>query len=347
MSQSNAWDTLLNYESHDLVERSYAARHGRSPKATHVKEISACFIQGREYFSRAATSDRVVKPLLLFYGVMSLSRGAILFLSPDKREDTLNPKHGLSEKGWRHVFRGTNPDLGELTVVINKTGTLAEFGAATRFRSLLRHYRSTVMAAYAHKPIDQEYQVTLGDIVSRLPELRSHYVRWTPKLNSCTFLEGGAPPSDKVIIQIPKHQEGVVMSEDTIHSIFWSCQHRIVEGSSDPNIFLVETPNEADTTPIHWDRIDDILSGIGRVHLVARFRSGYDLSKPLATYVLAYFLGMLVRYFPSQWLSLVRNERGDVSLPTLMKSVSYIEQQFPQMILDFLEEEPLPPARST
>jgi hypothetical protein len=50
-------------------------------------------------------------------------------------------------------------------------------------------------------------------------------------------------------------------------------------------------------------------------YVVAPFHSRGHLSPLLKCFVLSYFLGMLVRYFPSHWMALIRNEVGDQAFP--------------------------------
>lgn len=77
---SGAWAALSLYESTDLVKRFAAQRTGRSPNTTKAREISAHSAQGREYFRSAAGTGELVRPLILYYGVVALARGAVLFL---------------------------------------------------------------------------------------------------------------------------------------------------------------------------------------------------------------------------------------------------------------------------
>ena len=68
------WHKLLDYESRDLIERFIETKHQRRASARQVNEISSNFIQAREYFRNTENSNLSVKPLLLYYGVNSLSR---------------------------------------------------------------------------------------------------------------------------------------------------------------------------------------------------------------------------------------------------------------------------------
>ena len=75
---SQEWHNISRFESYDLAKSWYQETHKRQMNATKTKQINAFFIQGREYFRSASSSDMSVKPLLLYYGVLSLARGAIL-----------------------------------------------------------------------------------------------------------------------------------------------------------------------------------------------------------------------------------------------------------------------------
>jgi hypothetical protein len=96
------WEIIANYESHELMRVRYHAKHGRDANAAHAREIASPFIQARHYYDAAAAADRTVKPLLLYYGVVSLSRALVLFLLRGLREAALAPGHGLSvrERCW-------------------------------------------------------------------------------------------------------------------------------------------------------------------------------------------------------------------------------------------------------
>ena len=66
------------------------------------------------------------------------------------------------------------------------------------------------------------------------------------------------------------------------------------------------------------------------------FPNGDRLSELLRTFLISYMIGMLVRYFPSRWIALLRNEKGDLAQPVLMASVNAVERDFPTLIADAL-----------
>jgi hypothetical protein len=150
MNSSKNWATLSNYQSHELVRRDYQRKHGREANAAHTKEICSPFIQAQHYFRAASLADRTVYPLLLYYGVVSLSRGLTLFLSRGIREAALSPSHGLGVRDWQAIFADENPDVANLTIRLSARGTLIELMDATGNRSLLRSNSSAVNVKYGH-----------------------------------------------------------------------------------------------------------------------------------------------------------------------------------------------------
>lgn len=47
------------------------------------REISAYFSQGMEFFAGALGLSEMVRPLILYYGVVALAHGAALFLDEE------------------------------------------------------------------------------------------------------------------------------------------------------------------------------------------------------------------------------------------------------------------------
>jgi hypothetical protein len=64
---------------------------------------------------------------------------------------------------------------------------------------------------------------------------------------------------------------------------------------------------------------------------------GTVLSPTLALYVVAYTMGMLVRYFPSTWMALIGRRAGDRMFPLLREASSLIVGRFPSLIVRELD----------
>jgi hypothetical protein len=97
---SQAWRHLESYESHDLVVRFFRETHGRDLSAAKAKELTSYLAQARDYFRAADVAADLVRPLLLYYGVLALSRWLILVRMPGLREAALAKSHGLEALDW-------------------------------------------------------------------------------------------------------------------------------------------------------------------------------------------------------------------------------------------------------
>ena len=103
MAEGIHWKTISRFESHDFVANWYLKAHGKAAKAEKVRQVNACFAHGRECFRNAGRSEMSVKPLLLYYGVLSCCRGVILANDPGKKEESLKPRHGLEPVDWQQL----------------------------------------------------------------------------------------------------------------------------------------------------------------------------------------------------------------------------------------------------
>ena len=79
---------------------------------------------------------------------------------------------------------------------------------------------------------------------------------------------------------------------------------------------------------------------VGNLVAMKPFPGGVQLSKIVITFVTAYTLGMLARYYPSQWTAILNNQRHTDAMPSLLTAMDYIVKEFPKMVVEFFE----PPA---
>lgn len=334
------WDEFSQYESSELVKRDYKDRHGRDLNLRHAREITAAFSHARSYFRSTKNSEPTVKPLLLYYGVVSLSRGLALLLTRGMREAALAQSHGLSAKNWQHEMSHENPDFGKLRVVVNASGSFIDLGKATNYKSLLRHGSSAANLVWTNDASLTGLSFTLGDILSRLPALQSHYRLW-----------GG----EALCLPATWKVEDKELSENEVrlyfsNSFFKSSVRSIAERLLPMDLFTFEEetdqavtfrgPKSSEVLPGITDVVEHSMFGIGDIWLTARYNGQKTMSKIMTLFSVSYILGMLVRYYPTQWTALIRSQIEDAALPALSYAVDIIEREFPQLVLDFLK--PLP-----
>ena len=331
------WHSITRFESHDLAKSWYQTTHGRAPSTAKISQINAFFAQGREYFRNAAVSDMSVKPLLLYYGVLSLSRGAILLRDTSKKEESLKQKHGLEVVNWQETLKGQIKNVLELQIRATE-GTFRELVASCPNRHLEHCFysptKSEVVVDHDLGEIafcNDDSPLSLDSLLSRLMQTTFDYqsitgrrAQWFPVIVTAYSKEThfallsphvlpdlqGIVDGESVLLQ-PTRQSWPNLPMDGIpqHSLVF----RYEVGNTHQRKFPV----------FHHTRGHSSMTGL------LDFPNKGKLSEFFKLYLISYVLGMLARYYPSKWMELLRNSPGDFAQPILLKAVEAIETDFP------------------
>lgn len=217
-------------------------------------------------------------------------------------------------------------------------GSFVELVRATGSRSLLRRRSSAVNFKLGIPPPATGADFTLGQLLSRQPALQEHYLRWTSETDCVPLVIDADPGSPQAYLKLQKYGKSH-LTKVVGDRIFEGTPFQFVQ--EDAEVFMYQGPHNFDDLPGLSDWPDANILSIGDLWVVGMFPSQMRLSKIAALFALSYALGMLVRYFPTQWTALVRGQIEDAALPTLAAAVELIEASFPATIVDFLEEKPL------
>ena len=338
------WQSISRFESYDFVARWYEKAHQRKPNAAKISQINACFIQGHEYFSNAASSAMSVKPLLLYYGALSLGRGVILANNPCKREESLKKSHGLEASDWQSTLKGGIKDVLELQIR-STDGTFSELvEVCYNLKTMYKFAGPTdEMVSGGHNLGDIRFvkdrsTLTLDDLISRLLQTAEMYEEITgrprrmfigcriashPPGTHFAFPLVGIPPELKklhdgrnvIIASSNQIAPGFMQSDDAGDSLIFVHQgHAAYELAK--KLFPVSHYSSGEFMSVILD-----------------FANGDKMTEFFKLYLVSYCLGMLSRYFSSVWMALLRNERGDFAQPLLVRSVQAIESDFPENVL--------------
>jgi len=180
----NLWNQISIYQSSDLVKREYKRKHQLELNTEETWEIVSCFMQAREYFSNAEAADLSVKPLLLYYGVLALSRGIILFLDPNSNEATLKAGHGLKTGKWEEILVKSPREILNLEIS-PENGTFAKLSSVieSMHQILSPNTDGGVTITHIQRTIDIGglQIITLNDLASRIEAVSSTYTNVTEK----------------------------------------------------------------------------------------------------------------------------------------------------------------------
>ncbi len=336
----STWEQLSKYESHDFVGKWFQRRHGKELNAGRTKEIISCFTQGREYFASAAGAANSVRPLLLYYGVLALSRGVILLRDGLKSESSLKPSHGLEVVGWQSILSSGIQNVLDLQVRAT-AGTFTELAATTVNSQATAWWNDPGLQLGYYGAVfptpsftSNGSLLTLDDLFSRDHRFRSLYAEATERpsrvhlgeivastngLEVSVFAMEGVSTREAVATRFGL-PDGTVIQErrgtrrmQLIPNVYF-----IIEGS-DLNALKSKLPAN------HYDWGDVIF-------LYEDYTNGDKFSDFLRMFIASYILGMLVRYYPSRWMSLLRNDKGDAAQPLIMAAINGIEAEFPLLL---------------
>jgi hypothetical protein len=302
-------------------------------------------VQGREYFRNAAAAAETVRPLLLYYGVTSLSVGIILFLNREARESTIPPQHGLQQQDWREKFTPGN-DLLQLEVT-KTSGIFDVLYRATENRLLMQVSAPDggLSLGNVRPPLGEssEDTYTLDDVLSRIPELHDLYFQITQKRPNFILGEVMGDTSGATTIRFSSDPVGGITSEAELRSRFQLPDDLILGTGFDdsfpgPHFWMTLPPHEDGGWSRRCPQVEqtDLLGLTGK--LITPWPNGGYVSPLLRGFLASFFLGILVRYFPSCWMALIRNEKGDVVVPLLRATMDYVEKEFPQLVYSTLTE---------
>ena len=338
------WQSLARFESYDFVARWYEKAHQRKPNAAKISQINACFIQGREYFSNATSSAMSVKPLLLYYGALSLSRGVILANNPNKKEESLKKSHGLEPVDWQGTLKGGIKDVLELQIR-SLDGTFAELVEVCHNLKTMHTFQGPTdrigsdghnlgkISFATHRSL-----LTLDDLISRLLQTAGMYEEITGRPSKmfpgCRI--GSHPPGTHFafpLVGIPSELKNLHDGKNvTIGSSNQIAPGLMQSDDAEDTLIFVHQDHAAYELAKKQFPVSHYSSG-EFMSLILDFPNGDKMTEFFKLYLVSYCLGMLSRYFPSVWMALLRNEKGDFAQPLLVRAVEAIESDFAENVL--------------
>lgn len=319
------WNSLLAFESRDLVQKFLQNRFGKAPNTGKVQEITAHFIQARAYFSSSGQADITVKPLLQYYGVLALSRALILALDFEKRECQLSSSHGLTTKNWAEVLKKTDFESLELKI---QSGTLLELLDSTKNQSYLRGNSSAINYKTFLNPPKSGDIIKLNELIQCFPDLSEEYHLWTDsELQYAIFSELRYDEKSKLCtlkldgIITPEAQEVLFPIEHCKNIKFDNGKLTYISENWHPNI------TQRWSGPF----------GIGDICVMPCLKDDIGLNLISGLYMISYTFGMLARYHPSVWMNILRGGLGDKIYPFAHRIMQFIDNYYPKVVLDFLK----------
>lgn len=329
-TMNRTWDILLQYQSSELVKRRFKERHARTLSTTNAVSITSAVTQAREYFSSASTAAMAVRPLLLYYGILAVTRALILFSSRKKSEAALRPAHGLEINHWQQTLVTGWANVADLRITVRR-GTFTELLETTNNKAYFRNNSSAVnwQITYDVPPVGTEF--TFGGLCQCVPDTKLEFEAWKNAQFAYAHLNTFDPASTADLFEagLGHHQQLDEVFPELLcapRTIINDGSNTTVRGSKNFRPYFVQ----------HFGGRSGIGAfGIGDVCIVPVLPGRQYLSTLGLFFGISFTLGMLVRYFPSIWVSLGQG-RGDAVSPIVHQLVDFIESKYPQLVVDYL-----------
>lgn len=327
------WQQLLSLESRDITRQWYYKIHDRELNIRRTKEINAAAKQSREYFRNASNSNYSVRPLLTFYGVASLSRSLLLLLNRDGGEEGLAGGHGLRAVDWGEQLSG-DPSIG-LGLLVNLkvqtcSGLFSDFIRETKNRISMHVRSSEVDWRLNYVVPDQGKQISLGDLFARIPDLLKDYSNVSSDIRYASVNEMSFGQQNGFMAKVRNDHFGAF--KDTYQNMGYKVetQEQWSTLTCDVEIFEQNLP-----LFIH-SYVQKTFGSIPNLYIAEPFPDKCAYSQLCITYLTAYYLGMLVRYYPTHWISLLQGDKGDALWPTINRAQQFIENSYPELVIEMI-----------
>lgn len=282
MKQFSGWNSYLAFFSAEHAQAFLKKRYDqRLLENSHEKSFENCYTflyyleHGKIYYEQAEKAPLIVKPILLFYGLVHLIKACILTIDPDYPESTAVLAHGASTRKRKkqnyHFFQDE--------VKIQKNG--------------LFPYMSQLMF---HMEQLEGDKVTMDVLLQLIPELDLLFVQ----------LEG------KHTFQRLHQQDGLILLPDKILDHYHMTANRFKEyfTASFPQTFLFSEENDQfcsvanslfnQITPVKYNLEDSTI-------VLPLFKNNFfHFPELLIHYLLLYNLSMIARYETEWWGELTK-----------------------------------------
>jgi hypothetical protein len=334
--KQDTWQQLLSLESRDIAAIWFKKIHGRDLNARRTKEITASAKQAREFFRNSHEANNSVKPLLTYYGVASLARALTLLLRRNGGEEGLTKAHGLEAIDWGNQLSG------DLSIGLNALSGLKIRTCAGLFTDLAKETKNRMSMHVRSGGVDWRInypqpslgdEILFGQLTARIPDLQKEHAVLSADPMYAFINEMSYSPTDglniKVIASEPlKHfkNEYAAMGYDFQEA----GQLMIMSGSAE--LMSSHTPQFMHTY------VYKMFHSIPSLALIAPLPGGNRYSQLCVTYMVAYTLGMLARYFPTHWVSLAQGDKGDALWPTLNQAHRLVEESFPELVAEMIAD---------
>jgi YaaC-like protein len=328
------WQSLLSLESQEFVKNLFNRIFKNNLNTRRAKEINSSAKQAREYFRNASNSSFSVRPLLVFYGVSSLSRALTLLMTKNGGEEGLTAGHGLTTENW------SNELSGNLNTALKKIGNLKVKTTSGLFTDFINgtgnimtfHIRSSGVDWISNYPLPpQEQTITFSQLISRLPDLAQDFKQLGENalyssINELTYTDNG--------LKCKVRRKDL----EPFNNWFLENGYEVNDAGDWTTIKCNSEIFESQRPQFVHSYVQKTFGSIPALFISKPFDNNVRYSQLGITFLASYFLGMMVRYYPTQWTQLINGGVGDNYWPIINRLQGYVEESFPELVTELILE---------
>lgn len=320
---NNVWHFLREFESKDLVKRYIKNRFGYYISTEKAIEINSAFKQGRSYFESTLNADITVKPLLQYYGIVSLSRGLILILKRESREDNMKPSHGLKFKNWNEV--ATKGKLEDL-IIKTTNGTFNELILATNNKSYFRIDTNQINGKVDFFK-QERFEFSLNELSFSFPDLKQSVESWLGyDIPTSLLIKKSNINDEKSLIEIH--------GKDYLDKLFPDelFKNKTITHNKNKTSIVYEG-NGIPHLSQKWEEVFPV----GSVYVIPIFKNYVFMNDISKMYAISFIFGTISRYYPTMWNNICSGIKNDSIMPFVVNSLEFLQRNFPQIVIDFIQ----------
>ena len=294
-----------------------------------AKDIQYCIRQAKEYFFSSKSATLVIKPTLIYYGLISLAAALVIFKIRDKSLNSLKESHGLKDKypdklktvGNETISRN---DILQISAEISESGTFVEvmnMDLSEYFILPIKHdglsdttkdYKQIVNFGISYPNLKE---ISLLSLFQNIPEIWKE-TKLSLKKESLIYMGEAVVNKETITCRISKELNSL---EEIKRNFFFTEKATVAESN---NYYFFTLP-KSDYTKITPLTKRDILAG---QYLTADKYNPLIASDFILYYLTFFLLGSLARYKPALWRIILEDSiHGLNTIPEILCDSAYIK----------------------
>ncbi|WP_437587912.1 YaaC family protein [Sorangium sp. So ce1000] len=325
------WTFFRRFETIDMTRRAF----GDAMTNENATAARDCVRQAREYFASARSAPLLTKPVLLYYGMVSLAKLLFLFHMPspydmDYIESLERKGHGLKQHDSPIKNGYYELETGQLEVSADggKSGMLIPRGI---FPHLARIVNGSPVDNWLNK------RIAIVDVLRSVPQLDAALRQTFGDAHGYSGLPAKTTTHSDGAVEIilSKSRTGIETADGFHARVPYmdpsQCSFYIPSGDTR---YIVSDP-----VAIRFESTADCFRHLVREEFFREGNAlppawlGHRLDSLLSSYMLMYALSIVARYKPHRWSHILEG-RDSPMLPIIETSIMVCERWWPNLLLN-------------